>query len=304
MWTTTAARGAPQWTDPSSPPTSSATRPAGTRCSTPSSSRRATLRLPAHRGVLQPDALAVLLGPGQDARAGDRRRRARLRPRHRTIRTAAVPGHRGSAHRLRLLLLPVPHPDGPALLQPLRPRGASPVHPLTRPRLVGRRGAQAPGGGAGHRPRTTGPSHPADARPDRTAAGGGARSPGGRYHRRGRDPLLRLPWQGRQAGTAGAAQARPRGHARHAGRRWAGPGHDGGTRPGRCGRPGLACGASAAARSTASSGATSWRPVCHRRGSTSCAIPRRSSDATPGSPSRRCQRSSTIRRCRSRGRTL
>ena len=54
-----------------------------------------------------------------DPGPGDPRRRPRLRPRHRALGQAAVPGHHRGPHRLSEQLLPLPHPDGAGHIEPL-----------------------------------------------------------------------------------------------------------------------------------------------------------------------------------------
>ena len=80
--------------------------------------------IPADGRGLQPDALPALREARQDARPGHAARRPRLRPRHRALGPGPVVDHGRRPDRLPVQLLPVPDPDEPRHVQPLRRPGA------------------------------------------------------------------------------------------------------------------------------------------------------------------------------------
>src|SRR5450759_4320760 len=101
-----------------------------------------SLGLVPNRRELCPDALAILPGddPGSDPLFG----RPRLRPWHRPVGSDAILRDGRRPDRLPVLVLSVPHPDGPDRLEPLRRPRAPEDRPLGRPGVQRRRGAPAP----------------------------------------------------------------------------------------------------------------------------------------------------------------
>src|SRR5437867_1994482 len=77
------------------------------------------VRLPPDGRGLRQDALAVL-GASRLAGSGDADPRPRLGPRDRCFGQGAFIGDGRGANRLRVELLPVPHPDERRLLEPVR----------------------------------------------------------------------------------------------------------------------------------------------------------------------------------------
>ena len=158
--------------------------------------------------------------------------------------------------------------------------------PEPAPRTQRRGDPEAPGGHPRHAGRPAGPRHHPHPDPDRPAPLRGPQ-PEGRRHLAGRRALLHLPGQGRQAGQAGASQARLRGHRDGSGGLRQGPGDHGprrvavavehSTQNGR----GLTSGTF-----YATSGGTCREPACRPPGSTSCATRRPSCGGTPASQSR------------------
>src|SRR5450759_2326267 len=95
------------------------------------------------------DALAILPGddPGSDPLFGH----PRLRPWHRPVGSDAILRDGRRPDRLPVLVLSVPHPDGPGRLEPLRRPRAPEDRPLGRPGIQRRRGPPALGGRTRHR---------------------------------------------------------------------------------------------------------------------------------------------------------
>ncbi len=176
------------------------------------------LRLQAHRGVIRPDALAVLRRSGKTP--------DRVKPAdvlawvHGIGKSGRTPSATTVGARIACLscfyrfLIRM----GLVVSQPVRCGRAAASHPVGRPRIQRRRGSPAPRGRAGHHRRPAGPGHAVDVHPDRTTPGRGDRPDRRRHQPRGRDGLLLLSRQGRQARSPRTPPPCLRGALRHAGR--------------------------------------------------------------------------------------
>ena len=156
------------------------------------------------------------------------------------VGTGAIVGNGRRQDRLPVVLLPVPDPDERAGVQPVRRPRAAKDHAGRRAGPGRRRDPPAAGGRAGHGGGPTGPGAAAVLRPDRSTPLRGHRPDRWRHQHRGRDRVLLVPRQGREARSARAASACVRGAVHDAGGCWAitcGHGPDRLALAGRRGRP-------------------------------------------------------------------